>query len=89
MKRAANETNFGLGCPHCHQGNRSRVVDSRDNPVDRSRRRRHECYHCERRFTTYEIPSDEYERFRTMRINPRDLEKVITVLRAIKVQFSE
>ena len=40
-----------MRCPHCSHSE-SRVIDSRD--TIESIRRRRECLHCERRYTTYE-----------------------------------
>ncbi len=40
-------------CPFC-KGTKSKVIDSRTNNGGASIRRRRECLHCERRFTTYE-----------------------------------
>jgi transcriptional repressor NrdR len=40
-------------CPYCHTGD-SRVIDSRELNRGDSIRRRRECGHCGRRFTTYE-----------------------------------
>lgn len=42
-----------MRCPFC-QETEDRVVDSRTTREGRSVRRRRECLHCERRFTTYE-----------------------------------
>jgi transcriptional repressor NrdR len=40
-------------CPYCSHPN-NRVLDSRLTDEERSIRRRRECAHCEKRFTTYE-----------------------------------
>lgn len=40
-------------CPYCH-GEDTRVVDKRDNNETGVTRRRRECQHCVKRFTTYE-----------------------------------
>ncbi|HET8523350.1 MAG TPA: transcriptional regulator NrdR [Thermomicrobiales bacterium] len=42
-----------MKCPFC-QGRETRVVDSRDLTSGEAIRRRRECEHCGRRFTTYE-----------------------------------
>ncbi|MFO8059375.1 MAG: transcriptional regulator NrdR [Bacillota bacterium] len=42
-----------MRCPHCGKLG-SRVLDSRPAEENRSVRRRRECPHCQRRFTTYE-----------------------------------
>lgn len=89
MRRSAQEVNLGLGCPYCDRGNRSRVVDSRDNPTDKVRRRRHECENCQKRFTTYEISAVEYEKIQALKVKQSDLDRVIAFLRAVKVQFGE
>ena len=41
-----------MRCPFC-KNDETKVIDSRDS-LDFSIRRRRECLHCERRFTTYE-----------------------------------
>jgi transcriptional repressor NrdR len=40
-------------CPFCGE-DESKVVDSRDSEAGDAIRRRRECLHCERRYTTYE-----------------------------------
>ena len=40
-------------CPFCHS-KESRVVDKRDNVETGVTRRRRECLHCHKRYTTYE-----------------------------------
>src|SRR5262249_1027820 len=40
-------------CPYCQHGD-SKVVDSRDSETGEAIRRRRECLHCGKRFTTYE-----------------------------------
>jgi len=42
-----------MRCPFC-ASEESRVVDSRDSEMGDAIRRRRECLHCERRYTTYE-----------------------------------
>lgn len=42
-----------MRCPYCSHPN-NRVLDSRLTDEERSIRRRRECAHCEKRFTTYE-----------------------------------
>lgn len=46
-----------MRCPHCGQLD-SKVLDSRPAHEDREIRRRRECLHCHRRFTTYERIED-------------------------------
>jgi transcriptional repressor NrdR len=46
-----------MRCPFC-QHNDSRVLDSRTSDGDSVVRRRRECPHCGRRFTTYERPGE-------------------------------
>lgn len=89
MSRRTRETNLGLGCPYCNRGNRTHVIDSRDNHRDKVRRRRHECEHCQQRFTTYEITAAEYEKIQALRVKQSDLDKMIAFLRAIKAQFGD
>ena len=43
-----------MRCPYCRQAD-SRVIDSRSIEDDRGIKRRRECSHCGRRFTTYEM----------------------------------
>lgn len=42
-----------MRCPFCNRS-RDRVVDSREGKEGKVVRRRRECLHCRRRFTTYE-----------------------------------
>ncbi len=42
-----------MRCPYCHHDNTS-VVDSRETVEQTAIRRRRECDHCSKRFTTYE-----------------------------------
>jgi transcriptional repressor NrdR len=42
-----------MRCPFCHEDN-DRVVDSRSAGDGQAIRRRRECLHCSKRFTTYE-----------------------------------
>lgn len=42
-----------MHCPFCGR-HESKVVDSRDSEAGDAIRRRRECLHCERRYTTYE-----------------------------------
>ncbi|MDG2990198.1 transcriptional regulator NrdR [Candidatus Synechococcus calcipolaris G9] len=42
-----------MQCPFCHHTD-SRVLESRSAEAGQSVRRRRECLHCDRRFTTYE-----------------------------------
>ena len=44
---------FPMKCPFCGFVN-DKVVDSRESKEGESIRRRRECIHCEKRFTTYE-----------------------------------
>jgi len=46
-----------MQCPFCGQDN-DKVVDSRSSEGGRVVRRRRECLHCTRRFTTYERPEE-------------------------------
>lgn len=41
-----------MKCPYCGYAD-SKVIDSR--PTDEKKRRRRECLHCRKRFTTYEV----------------------------------
>lgn len=50
-----------IPCPHC--GSReSKVVDSRDGTHDSIRRRR-QCRHCNKRYTTHELLTDTWDKF--------------------------
>ncbi len=42
-----------MQCPYCLQDN-DKVVDSRSSEAGRAVRRRRQCLHCKRRYTTYE-----------------------------------
>ncbi len=42
-----------MRCPYCHSTN-NKVIDSRPSREANAIRRRRECIHCRRRFTTYE-----------------------------------
>jgi transcriptional repressor NrdR len=42
-----------MRCPYCHSTN-NKVIDSRPSREANAIRRRRECLHCKRRFTTYE-----------------------------------
>jgi transcriptional repressor NrdR len=46
-----------MRCPFCEIDN-DRVIDSRTSQEGASIRRRRECAHCKRRYTTYEQPGD-------------------------------
>jgi transcriptional repressor NrdR len=48
-----NHKELCMKCPYCHHENTS-VVDSREAEDQTTIRRRRECNHCEKRFTTYE-----------------------------------
>ena len=43
-----------MRCPFCHTVDQDRVLDSRPVEGGETIRRRRECEHCHRRFTTYE-----------------------------------
>jgi transcriptional regulator NrdR family protein len=63
----------GLACPYCHSDQRTDVIDSRDCHDKQARRRRHLCLSCTKRFTTYEVLADEYERLALDSVNWRQL----------------
>jgi transcriptional repressor NrdR len=46
-----------MKCPYCRVDN-DRVIDSRSSQDGLAIRRRRECVHCNRRFTTYERPEE-------------------------------
>jgi len=48
---------FTMMCPFCRIDN-DRVLDSRSSQDGLAIRRRRECLHCDRRFTTYERPEE-------------------------------
>lgn len=75
-------------CPFC-EGRRIYTIDSRYGADIRARRRRYHCSSCGQNFSTYEIPAAVYERLVATRVNIVEIESVIAVLRAIKVQFGE
>lgn len=53
-RQAPEQEVYGLKCPFCNDPD-SKVVDSRPTDEGGSIRRRRQCLHCNRRFTTYEI----------------------------------
>lgn len=81
-----------MRCPQCN-GFITRVIDSR--PVDDTtkRRRRYECLHCEDevRFSTIEIPIEEYEQMwnRANKKDERVWELTLVIEWLIKSIFSE
>ena len=77
----------GIHCPKCGSVE-SHVTDSRNNEVNNARRRRYECNRCQYRYTTYEIPGEDYERLQTVKLDISQIDSVIAVLRMIKVQFN-
>lgn len=65
-----------MQCPFC-AGDDTRVVDSRAADGGSSIRRRRQCAHCDRRFTTYERPSIAHMvRKRSGRLEPFDAQKL-------------
>lgn len=50
----------GMVCPTCGQTGSS-VIDSRLDAIRKRRRRRHMCWSCENRFTTYEMGGDDFK----------------------------
>ena len=77
----------GIHCPKCGSVE-SHVTDSRNHEVNNARRRRYECNRCRHRYTTYEIPGEDYERLQTVKLDISQIDSVIAVLRMIKVQFN-
>ncbi len=59
-----------MRCPFCHENN-DRVVDSRGCQSGTAVRRRRECLHCGRRYTTYEQVGET-----TLRVVKRDGSRV-------------
>ena len=41
-------------CPHCNSADGTSVIETRFNENSNTRRRRHECLACKKRFSTYE-----------------------------------
>jgi hypothetical protein len=73
-----------MSCPHCRQPipvSSASVVDSRKGR-DAIRRRR-KCFHCHKRFTTYEITEKQYQRWTTT--DKRTARKNILNLDSIEV----
>lgn len=52
--KAVREGDIHMICPFC-KSNENKVTDSRTTDDGRAIRRRRECQHCRRRFTTYEM----------------------------------
>lgn len=57
QRRAGEYSNADMKCPFCRVDN-DRVIDSRSSQDGLAIRRRRECVHCGRRFTTYERPEE-------------------------------
>lgn len=85
MKRRT--TTEEICCPQCKTNSITSVIDTRDVPGKRARRRRHLCHQCQGRFTTYEVMAEEYEKLRTISIDVSKFDSVIASLRAIKAQL--
>lgn len=68
-----------MECPACHAG--TTVVDSRQE--EEKRRRRHACNKCKKRFTTYEITADEYDRLQSVKINMGAIRSAIQALQVV------
>jgi len=66
-------------CPYCHHPD-SRVVDTRIADDGASIRRRRECTHCRRRFTTLETSQFQVTK-RSGVVEPFSRDKVVTGLR--------
>lgn len=63
------------------------MFNSRD--VDKARWRRRRCTSCGHRYSTYEIHADEYERIQKLQVDVAEVESVIAILDAIKIQFGD
>ena len=78
----------GIHCAKCGSID-SHVLDSRNHEVDNARRRRHQCNNCNHRYTTYEVPAEEYEKIQTIKMDVSQIDSVVSLLRMIKAQFGE
>lgn len=78
----------GIHCPECGS-KESYVIDSRNDEVKQTRRRRHLCNFCHYRYTTYEVSAAEYKRIQATKVNKRKFDSVINFLQVIKTQFGE
>jgi hypothetical protein len=72
-----------MDCPSCH--NDTEVIDSRQD--ENKRRRRHRCRRCAKRFTTFEITADEYDRLLSVRVNLAAIRSAIEALRVVEKSF--
>lgn len=91
MKQSANTRGrpfSGVHCVKCGSID-SHVIDSRNHEASNARRRRHQCNNCGYRYTTYEVPAEEYEKLQTIKMDVSQIDSVIAVLRMIKTQFRE
>ena len=70
-----------MKCPFC-SATESKVIDKRTTPDGLATRRRRECLHCEKRFTTYERV-DEVELFIIKRDGAREVFDRTKLLRGI------
>ena len=67
---------------HCRCGGSTEVIDSRQD--GQKRRRRHRCRTCSKRFTTYEITADEYDRLQSVKVNMAAIKEAIRALEVVQ-----
>lgn len=53
VRSSCSTDGYHMRCPYCHHDN-DKVIDSRASGDGYAIRRRRECLHCQRRYTTYE-----------------------------------
>ena len=64
-----------MTCPHCKHS-RSRVVDSRQSNDTKYRRRECSSSKCGKRFSTFEIASDDLERLQSLAGTAKDCARI-------------
>lgn len=62
-------------CPGCHSQNTLNTIESRK--VDFYVRRRKKCSVCDKRVTTYELPSEQFEDLKNSQVVLNNLKKVL------------
>ena len=65
-----------MRCPKCGASN-ARVIDSRPNKDGYRIRRRYECRICQKRFSTFETPTDTYMKLQELDDKLYDIRKIL------------
>lgn len=74
IKQSANTRGRPFSGVHCVKCG---SIDSRNHEVGNARRRRHQCNNCGYRYTTYEVPAEEYEKLQTIKMDVSQIDSVI------------